>query len=107
MGVVWGVSACGGPIIPFRGGRIDSLKAGPLGVPEPHQDIATHTEKFRLQGLNQAEMISLVACGHTLGAVRSDDFPDIVPPNSNPNPNQPFRSVFGPFDGTAKFDHSV
>jgi len=102
MGVVWGVSACGGPIILFRGGRIDSLAAGPLGVPEPHQDIATHTEKFRLQGFNQAEMISLVACGHTLGAVRSTDFPDIVPPN----PAEPW-TVFGPFDGTAKFDHSV
>jgi len=100
MGVVWSVAACGGAPIPFRGGRVDALSAGPPGVPEPEQDLAMHIEKFRLQGFNRTEMIALVACGHTLGGVRSPDFPDIVQP-------APARDVFGFFDGTDKFDHAV
>ncbi|KAF8963750.1 heme peroxidase [Flammula alnicola] len=36
---------------------------------------------FRLQGFTRAEMITLVACGHTIGAVRSADFPDVAKPN--------------------------
>jgi len=102
MGVVWSVAACGGAPIPFRGGRIDALSAGPPGVPVPEEDLATHTEKFRLQGFNKEEMIALVACGHTLGGVKSSDFPDIVQPTLDQG-----GDAFGFFDGTHKFDHAV
>ncbi|KDR67433.1 hypothetical protein GALMADRAFT_79879 [Galerina marginata CBS 339.88] len=78
MGAVWAVASCKGPSIPYRGGRIDAKGSGRLGVPEPQQDLASHTESFRLQGFLSTEMISLVACGHTLGGVRSLHFPNIV-----------------------------
>jgi len=104
MGVIWSLAACSGPLIPFRGGRIDAFAPGPSGVPEPQQDLATHTEKFRLQGFTPTEMISLVACGHTLGGVRSVDFPEIVPLNKE----NPKRTEFGFFHETgAGFDHSM
>ena len=34
LGVYASVRACGGPIIPMRGGRIDATAAGSLGVPQ-------------------------------------------------------------------------
>jgi hypothetical protein len=45
------------------------LEAGPLGVPEPFQDLA--------------EMIALVACGHTIGSVHGADFPNLVRQNNS------------------------
>ena len=65
--------------IPYRGGRIDALEAGPLGVPEPQQSLEEHTDIFRKQGFNQTEMIGLVACGHSIGGVHGEVFPEIVP----------------------------
>jgi catalase (peroxidase I) len=96
------VSTCGGSNIPFRGGRIDTWNAGAYGTPQPHQDISTLTQSFSNQGFNQSEMIKLVACGHTLGGVRSTDFPELVPPN--PSSSAP---VFDNFDGTMQFDNIV
>ncbi|EAU88828.2 hypothetical protein CC1G_01201 [Coprinopsis cinerea okayama7 len=100
IGTILGVASCGGPIIPFRGGRIDALSADVAGVPEPHQDLETHTEIFRRQGFSQEEMIGLVACGHTMGGVRSSDFPDIVPPQDD-------SERFADFDDTHEFDNDV
>jgi len=59
LGTLWGIAACGGPPIPCRGRRT-ALGPGPLEVPEPSQDFATYTEKFRLQGFSPTEMIALV-----------------------------------------------
>jgi catalase (peroxidase I) len=67
MGAIGAVVGCGGPVIPFRGGRIDATEAGPATVPEPQQDLSSHIESFRRQGFNATDMISLVACGHSLG----------------------------------------
>ncbi|KAF7318837.1 Peroxidase [Mycena chlorophos] len=78
MGAINAVIGCGGPVIPFRGGRVDATEAGPATVPEPQQDLATHTAKFAAQGFNATEMISLIACGHSLGGVRQVDFPLVV-----------------------------
>ncbi|KAJ6484881.1 heme peroxidase [Mycena sanguinolenta] len=78
MGAINAVIDCGGPVIPFRGGRIDATEAGPATVPEPQQDLASHIASFKAQGFNQTEMIMLVACGHSLGGVRQVDFPLIV-----------------------------
>ncbi|KAL0575765.1 hypothetical protein V5O48_006208 [Marasmius crinis-equi] len=100
LGTVLGVASCGGPFIPFRGGRVDATSAGPATVPEPQQDLASHTESFRRQGFTQSEMIGLVACGHSLGGVRRDDFPEIIQ-----------ESIEGTnvalFDGTQGFDNTV
>ncbi|KAK1217999.1 hypothetical protein PQX77_019330 [Marasmius sp. AFHP31] len=100
MGAVLGVAACGGPLIPFRGGRVDATAAGPPTVPEPQQDLASHMESFRRQGFTQSEMIALVACGHTLGGVRRQDFPDVI---QSPGP----ADEVIPFDGTNSFDNPV
>ncbi|KAF9050033.1 heme peroxidase [Panaeolus papilionaceus] len=103
LGAVMAVAACGGPIIPFRGGRIDATGPGVFGVPEPHQSLEAHTESFRLQGFNRSEMIGLVACGHTLGGVTSADFPDIVtPPNSTAS-----LPIVKTFDSTTAYDKKV
>lgn len=77
LGVVLGVAACGGPIIPYSAGRVDATGPSPVTVPQPQQDLATHTELFRRQGFNSTEMIALVSCGHTIGGVRQADFPQI------------------------------
>ncbi|PPR02845.1 hypothetical protein CVT24_002323 [Panaeolus cyanescens] len=98
------VADCGGPIIPLRGGRIDATGPGRAGVPEPHQDLQTHIENFRLQGFNPTEMIELVACGHTLGGVESADFPTIV--DQPPGLPSSF-SESAAFDGTTSFDTAV
>ncbi|KAM6500266.1 L-ascorbate oxidase [Amanita muscaria] len=104
LGAVFAVSSCGGPIIPFRGGRVDALAAGPATQPEPQQTLQQHRQLFTQMGFSQSEMIQLVACGHTLGSVRSPDFPNLVPPNAS-DPNTP---VFADFDSTmTKFDNNV
>ncbi|KAF3067686.1 WSC domain-containing protein [Trichoderma lentiforme] len=101
MGAVFGVGGCsnGNIILPYRAGRVDATGPGPSGVPEPQEDLATHTAKFVRQGFNTTEMIALVACGHTVGGVHGVDFPEIVP-----NPQPP--PVTGPFgnDNTVFFD---
>ena len=96
------MSTCGGPIIPFKGGRIDAWHAGNYGTPQPQHDLATLTESFKNQGFNQAEMIKLVACGHTLGGVRTNDFPQLVPPDPNSK-----VAVIDDFDKTMQFDNLV
>ncbi|KAH8823989.1 heme peroxidase [Flagelloscypha sp. PMI_526] len=75
MGVVVSYQTCGGPTIPYRYGRIDATQAGVPGVPEPQEDIQSHTDNFAKQGFTPSEMIGLVACGHALGGVRKADFP--------------------------------
>lgn len=67
MGVVFSLAGCQGPIIPFRGGRVDNRTAGPFGAPQPQDTLQSHVEAFRKQGFTSSEMIALVSCGHTLG----------------------------------------
>ncbi|EEB91335.1 hypothetical protein MPER_10319 [Moniliophthora perniciosa FA553] len=98
MGAVIGVAACGGPVVPFRAGRVDATTAGQPGVPEPQQDLASHTESFRRQGFTGSEMIALVACGHTLGGVRREDFPEVIHDTS---------VNLTTFDSTIQFDNVV
>lgn len=67
MGVAMAIGTCGGPQIPYRGGRIDATKAGPSGVCEPETDLRTTLSAFSGAGFNQADTIALTACGHTMG----------------------------------------
>ncbi|EKG14325.1 peroxidase [Macrophomina phaseolina MS6] len=78
LSTVIAVGNCGGPKIPFRVGRVDATEAGPLGVPKPDQDVDTHIQIFAKAGFNTSDMITMVACGHTLGGVHGKDFPEIT-----------------------------
>ncbi|KAF9077113.1 heme peroxidase [Rhodocollybia butyracea] len=98
LGAILAVATCGGPFIPFRAGRIDATVAGPATVPQPQESLATHTEDFRQMGFNATEMITLVACGHTLGGVRQVDFPDIIADS---------EEAFVDFDTTPAFDNTI
>lgn len=105
LGAVYAVRACSGPMIPFRAGRIDATEAGPKGVPEPQQDLASHTASFAKQGFNVSEMIGLVACGHTLGGVHEEDFPTIVYGETNSDNNTSGMEHFD--DSFDEFDNRV
>lgn len=67
MGVVAVIGCGAGPFIPYCGGRIDAIHAGPATVPEPQQNLASHIASFKHQGFNETEMIGLMAYGHSLG----------------------------------------
>ncbi|KAF7301125.1 Peroxidase [Mycena indigotica] len=98
LSAILAVKNCGGPSIPFRAGRLDAEAAGPETVPEPQQDLASHIASFQNQGFNVSEMITLVACGHTLGGVHAVDFPLTIPPSAITSSNP---------DGVVHFDDSV
>ncbi|KAL6872280.1 heme peroxidase [Trichoderma longibrachiatum] len=98
LATVMAVGGCSGGkvIVPLKGGRVDAAGPGPSGVPEPQQDLQTHTASFAKQGFDTSEMIALVACGHTVGGVHGVDFPKIVP---NPAPTDGAKN-----DNTVTFD---
>jgi len=102
IATVFAVATCGGPVIPFQGGRIDTNIAGPYGVPNASDTTESLTASFAHQGFNVSEMIQLVACGHTLGGVRYPDFPTVVSPGSNTG-----ATVVDLFDETQQFDHNI
>lgn len=103
MGVVLLTAECDGPLMTYRGGRIDTFAPAPDTAPLPFDTIDVHLSKFHHEGMNQTEMIGLVACGHTVGGVRNPDFPTIVPPGPG-EPAQPYVYLFDP---TTKFDNKV
>ncbi|KAF7341549.1 Peroxidase [Mycena venus] len=104
VGLILAVENCGGPEIAFRGGRVDAVEPNIPGVPEPQQDLDSHIASFSRQGFTQTEMIGLVACGHTMGGVQHDPFPDIVPELNDPNSTE---SVVH-FDSThVNFDNNI
>ncbi|KAF7531409.1 hypothetical protein G7054_g8941 [Neopestalotiopsis clavispora] len=101
LSLVAALAACDGPKIPLRAGRIDATEAGPAGVPEPTDDLEATREKFRKGGFNDEDMITMVACGHSLGNIHSVDFPEIVP-------GEAADLNVGHFDSTSsEFDNKV
>ncbi len=81
LGTVIAVETCsnGSIVIPYRAGRVDATQPNPdSSVPRPGQNLATHTAMFKRQGFSTADMVGLVACGHTIGGVHGGDFPTIV-----------------------------
>ena len=65
LGLYTSLRACDGPAVPIRVGRVDATEAGPEGVPEPQDSIESIVSQFELMGFNKAEMIQMVACGHS------------------------------------------
>ncbi|TLS26927.1 hypothetical protein PpBr36_04177 [Pyricularia pennisetigena] len=78
LGVVAATASCGGKTIPFRTGRVDATEAGPAGVPEQDHDLKRTQDAFARMGFSNEDMITLVACGHTIGSVHGDTNPDLV-----------------------------
>ncbi|ERF76415.1 hypothetical protein EPUS_06973 [Endocarpon pusillum Z07020] len=105
LGAAMSVGACGGPQIPLRGGRIDATGPGASGVPEPESDVKTTLTHFSGAGFNQKDAIALTACGHTMGGVHHDEFPQIVPESAVGVNNTVGRSGWD--DTVANFDNSV
>ncbi|KAF7512824.1 hypothetical protein GJ744_011927 [Endocarpon pusillum] len=105
LGAAMSVGACGGPQIPLRGGRIDATGPGASGVPEPESDVKTTLGHFSGAGFSQEDAISLTACGHTMGGVHHDDFPQIVPETAVGVNNSAGRISMD--DTVANFDNSV
>ncbi|KAJ6524318.1 heme peroxidase, partial [Mycena capillaripes] len=68
----------GGPVIEFRGGRVDAVAPNKPGVPEPQDTLESHTAAFARQNFTATEMFGLVACGHTLGGVQTVPFLQIA-----------------------------
>lgn len=100
LGVYAAVRACGGPVVAVRTGRVDARAAGPQGVPLPQNSVGTFQNQFLRTGFSTAEMIQLVACGHTLGGVHADANPEIVPAGS-------VADDVVKFDTTDAFDNRV
>lgn len=100
LGMYTAVRSCGGPVVPIKTGRIDATDAGASGVPLPQNSLFTLQNQFARTGFNATEMIAVTACGHTLGGVHAEDFPDIVPSGTG-------GDSFPKFDTTTKFDNQV
>jgi hypothetical protein len=98
LALVMSVARCGDLRVPLRLGRIDATEAGPLGVPEAHTDLNTTKRAFEKAGFNQEDMITLVACGHTLGSVHSVDHPEIVSGEVDAANIAHFDTTSGEFD---------
>ncbi|KAL8358328.1 hypothetical protein RB601_009639 [Gaeumannomyces tritici] len=98
LGVYASVRSCGGQAIPVKAGRKDATEGGALGVPQTQNPTPTFVTQFDRMGFNQAEMIQLVACGHTLGSVHTEEFPDIVPPGTGVNGAVSLDSTDAQFD---------
>ncbi|KAH7343016.1 hypothetical protein BKA65DRAFT_303260 [Rhexocercosporidium sp. MPI-PUGE-AT-0058] len=100
LGVYASVRACGGPVVPIRGGRIDASAAGPQGVPQPQNPQGTFVNQFARMGFNTVDMIQMTACGHAIGGVHSEFFPEIVPAGTAPN-------GYALFDNSLEFDNNI
>jgi len=91
--------SCGGPVVPIRAGRIDATVAGPEGfVPVPESSAGTFENQFARTGFSTSDMITMTACGHTVGGVHGADFPQIVPLGSAPNDYKAVDSTIAVFD---------
>ena len=102
LGVVMATGACGGPHVELKGGRVDATKAGPSGVPQPQDSVASQLQDFANANFNQDDTIALTACGHTMGGVHHAQFPNIVPSSyvssTNTDGRQDFDETVGGFD---------
>ena len=109
LGVVTATANCGGPLVPLRANRIDATSAGPTGVPEPETDLQDTLNDFANAGFNEDDTIALTACGHSMGGVHANTFPQVVPTSSESSTNQdgrvPFDETVGAFDLTVVSDY--
>ena len=82
LGTVTSVQNCGGPQIPYRGGRVDATGPGAAGVPAPDTNLSQTLQFFANSGFGQKDSIALTACGHTMGYVYHKVSFELFPPMS-------------------------
>ena len=98
------VGACGGPHIEMKGGRVDATAAGPTGVPEPETDLQDTLDELSNAGFNGDDIITLTACGHSMGGVHHSSFPQVVPASAVTSTNLDGRIVFDETVAVFDFD---
>lgn len=81
LGVYASVRSCGGPAVTVKAGRVDAIRRGDTGVPQPQNTVLSFQQQFERMGFTNEEMIEVTACGHTLGGVHTSDFADIIDPS--------------------------
>ena len=101
-GVYSATRSCGGPAVPVRGGRKDATQAGASSqIPDAANAIGIFRNQFArmgFAGVNNTEMIQLVACGHTLGGVHAAEQPLIIDAGTFPNNYAHFDTSVASFD---------
>ncbi|USP76462.1 uncharacterized protein yc1106_03736 [Curvularia clavata] len=98
LSLVMAVARCGDMRVPLRLGRKDATKAGIKGVPEAHTDLDTTRKRFATASLSEVDMITLIACGHSIGGVHSVDHPEIVSGPVSPENKASFDTTLGALD---------
>ncbi|KAL9123889.1 MAG: hypothetical protein Q9217_006724 [Psora testacea] len=99
LGTVMAAGHCGGTPVSMRGGRVDATAAGPSGVPQPQDDLQKQLLDFSNAGFNRDDTIALTACGHSLGGVHKNIFPDVITDDS--------PGTLDGSDGRIAFDETV
>lgn len=101
LGALDSVRSCGGPDIPFYYGRVDTHAGGPDNVlPEAEDSTASHVQRFAKMGFTASDMVGMVACGHTLGGVHSENNPQLTATG-----HHHFDETYGKFDNRVALDH--
>lgn len=98
LGVYTSVRTCGGPVVKVRAGRVDATVRGAIGVPQPENSLGTFLNQFERVGFSVEEMIAVTACGHTIGGVHAEFFPQIVQAGSVDNDFQHLDETEAVFD---------
>lgn len=99
------VRGCGGPVVPVRTGRKDATGPGSAGLPGVTDSGQKMKDKFSRMGFNTTDMIKLTACGHTMGSVHAQQFPQIVAPGSTPDGVIRFDNTTYTFDNNVVVDY--
>jgi hypothetical protein len=76
--LVMSVARCADMRVPQRLGHKDAAETGIKGVLEAHTDLNTTRKRFETASLNEVDVITLIACGHSIGGVHSVDHPEMV-----------------------------
>jgi len=105
LSLVMAVARCADMRVPLRLGRKDATEAGIKGVPEAHTDLDTSRKRFATMSLDEADMITLIACGHSIGGVHSVDHPEIVSGPVSPENKATFDTSSGEMDNQVVLEY--
>jgi hypothetical protein len=105
LSLVMSVARCADMRVPLRLGRKDAAEAGIKGVPEAHTDLNTTRKRFETASLSETDMITLIACGHSIGGVHSVDHPEIVSGQVSAENKASFDTTLGVLDNNVVLEY--